>query len=134
MVVTSSLGTDAVTAAKIKGGGVSHTNIAADAISAAQILGGTIVNSSLGADAVSFGGGTHTQAAAKMNAHWVSVLTGASNASVAVTHGLGRTPIGIFCASNSKGSAWYSGSTAHSATKIYIRTALQSVAFKFLVV
>ena len=75
----------------------------------------------------------HDDKAGNLDAKWI-VFTSNSTANTedAITHDLGRTPVGILVALPDKAATIYSSSTAWTSTTIYVKTTTASVAWKLL--
>lgn len=116
---------------KIFRDGISTAFIRSDAVTNAKILNGTI----------DVGTGTHKAFCGKLDEVFVSVNTATVGKSVAVSHGLGRAPVGkylIKCSTlngltASKAALWVQGSTADTTTVIKIKSYATNARLKFRV-
>ena len=80
------------------------------------------------------GGFTDGRRALNIDAVWTAyVSNGTANTEDTVAHSLGRIPVGMFTGTPDKAASIYSGSTAWTATNIFLKASVATVTVRVLV-
>jgi hypothetical protein len=103
-VTNAKIGTNAVSKEKIAANAVTNAKIGTNAVSKEKIAANAVTNAKIASGTISLGSGVDGANVGRLNAKYVT-CTFAGTTAQAVTHGLGRTPIGYI-------PVWLRGKTA----------------------